>query len=130
MGPWMTLFVVADFLVMAAVTFYLLRRRMLAVHVQVTRRPEVLSIDGLRALTEFANAQHERIGNYVQANWSGAPEQLAGVFERLLDSIEEEARAKGLPADRATLKSVVHSSLLQHRVGHDRDVREALDKVA
>lgn len=131
MGSWMTLFIVADVLIMAAVTFYLLRRRMVLVQGKGTRTsPQLVSIDGLRALTEFAATQHQRIGNYMQANWSGAPEHLPGVFERLLDSIESEARAKGITADRDALKSMVEASLRAHKVANAGELREALAKVA
>ena len=131
MGSWMTLFIVADLLIMGAVMFYLLRRRMLTLRVQGTRTASpVLSIESMRALSEFANTQHERIANYLQANWSGAPEQLPGVLERLLDSIEHEARAKGITADRDTLKSVMDASLRAHKLANGGEVREALAKVA
>jgi hypothetical protein len=129
---WFTLFIVADIVIMAAVMFYLLRRRMLTVQLQATRaaKPGLLSIDGIRALTEFANAQHERIGNYLQANWSGAPEQLPSVLGKLIATLEEEARAKGIPADRDLLTSVVEASLRAHRIAKGHDVREALKKAA
>lgn len=105
-------------------------RGRLSLQVHVEKKTAPLSLDQVRALTAFANEQHERIGNDMQANWSGAPEQLPAVLGRLIDTLEQEARAKGLPVDRDMLTSVVEASLRSHRIAKGGQVREALKKAA
>lgn len=121
------LFVVG--VIMAAVAF-LRARGHLSVQVEVEKKSAPLTMEQIRALTAFANEQHQRIGNYMQANWSGAPEELSGVLARLIESIEQDARARGLTTDRDVIESMVEASLRAHKVAKGGDVREALKKVA
>src|SRR5262249_22710340 len=88
------------------------------------------TLDQLRALGQFAREQHERIGEYMRANWSGMPEQLPSVITALLDELDHTAKAKGLVLDRGVLKAMLASSLRSHRIGKGRELGEAMQKVA
>ena len=130
MHPFVAVFIATNIIVTVAVLLIVFRRMRVSVQVTQGASPVALSIEGIRALTDFAKTQHERIGNYMQANWSGIPDQLPGVLGRLLDTLEAEAKAKGIIADRDTLKSVLEASLRSHKIGKRGEVSEALAKVA
>ena len=130
MHPLFVLFIAADIVVMLAVFLYIRKHVRVNVKVEAGGTPMTLGFETIRALATFANAQDERIGNYMQANWSGAPEQLPSVLATLLDTLEADARTQNLPVERHTLKSIIEASLRKHRVGKGREIREALDKVA
>ena len=83
----------------------------------------------LRGLGKFTREQHDRINDYVRANWNGAPDQLPGVLASLLGELESDAIARGLSFDRETLKSMLAMSLRSADLG-GADVLGALEKVA
>ena len=123
---WVIAVVVADI----AITLLLIRRAL-------TRRSTpgvklaggLLSVD-FRALRQFTEAAHPRIGDYVRANWSGSPTQLAEVLRALLDELERDAKHRGLELDRDVIKNLIGRSLDQHRIGRGSELKEALAKVA
>ena len=130
MMKFLIAFVVLDLIVMVIVL-----KRVVKLKVSVTTNlfrggqgPGTL--DQLRALGQFARDQHERIGEYMRANWSGMPEQLPSVIAALLDELDKTAREKGLALDRGVLKAMLASSLRSHRIGRGRELREAIQKVA
>jgi len=90
----------------------------------------VATLAQFRELAAFAKEQHERIGEYMRANWSGMPDQLPGVLGALLDKLQSEASAKGLRLDREVLKTLVATSLRQHRIARANDAGNALERVA
>ena len=130
MNQLLVTFIVADIFITAAVLIYVFKRRRASGQIMVLPSAASATIEGFRALAAFAKEQHERIGNYMQANWSGAPENLPTVLSRLLDAIEQDAKAKGITADRETLKMLLSTSLRSHKIGSGREVRDALAKVA
>src|SRR5438067_10062225 len=137
MSPFLAAFIAVDALITAGVVILVLRSRANRTgHPPATQRPEespfaspvppvatnlpastpAPSMTGsfahlfggpLRGLGKFSREQHDRIGNYVRANWSGAPDQLPGVLGGLLVELEGEAQARGLSFDRETLKSML-----------------------
>lgn len=92
------------------------------------RHRPTLGMEHLRGLATYAKQEHERIGAYVRYHWSGLPDQLPRVLDRLLDELERDTNAKGLPLDRESLKAMLTTSLRAHRIGHGNEVREALGR--
>jgi hypothetical protein len=130
MNKWVMLFIVFDIIVTIAVTVFVLKRR-LTVDVNVIRTGSGIStIDQFRAIAGFARDQHERIGDYMRANWSGIPDQLPGVLGSLIALLESDAQAKGITVDRDMLKTLVATSLRSHRIAKANDVGNALEHVA
>ena len=130
MNQWVVLFIVFDVIVTLAVILFVMKRR-LSVDVNIVRTgPGLSTIAQFRELAGFAKDQHERIGEYLRANWSGMPDQLPGVLGSLLDKLQEEARGKGLTLDRDTLKTLVATSLRSHKIAKATDVGNALERVA
>ena len=130
MHPFTAIFIATNIIVTVAVLLIVFRRMRVSVQVTQGTSPIALSIEAIRVLTDFAKTQHERIGNYMQANWSGMPDQLPGVLGRLLDSLQADAQAKGITVERDTLKVVLATSLRTHKIGKRGEVSEALAKVA
>lgn len=132
MSPFLILFFVVDALLTVGVVLFVLQRRKSAAAASEagSSNTAVLGIEHMRGFIAFGKEQHERIGEYMRANWSGMPDQLPGVLSSLLERLVQEARAQGLPADRDVLKNMIVASLRAHRIGGDRDVRGALAKVA
>ena len=123
-------FLALDVIVMAAVLVTVFRLRGGAMAVTFRNAAGILSLDGMRALEAFSREQHQRIGEYVRANWSGIPDQLPPVLTTMLDELERAAKAKNLPLDRDVLKVMLAASLRSHRIGTGRERDEALKRVA
>ena len=100
MNSLIVMFIVANLFITAAVLIYVFKHRRVSSQGMLLPNTASVTIEAVRALASFAKEQHERIGNYVQANWSGTPEHLPTVLARLLDAIEQDARAKGVTVDR------------------------------
>ncbi len=130
MHEMVVFFIVFDVIITVAVVMFIFKRRQAANGATRGATPGVLSMESFRALAAFAKDKHEHIGNYVQSNWSGIPDQLPSVLTSLLDGLERDALGKGLPADRDTLKVMLATSLRSHKIGRGNDVRDALAKVA
>ena len=119
-----------DLIVTVAVIAVVLKLRGTAWAVAFRNVASIVSLDQVRALDGFAREQHQRIGEYMRANWSGMPEQLPSVLSALLDELERGAKAKNLPLDRDVLKTMLASSLRSHRIGKDSERNEAFKRVA
>jgi hypothetical protein len=119
-------FVAAHLIVIGTIVFVFVRRR-LKLTLDVLNAG--LDVD-LKAMAAFAKDRHERIGEYVRANWSGAPEQLPGVLEALLEDLEGDAKRRNLVLDREILKNLLAASLRAHRLGRPKDLRDALRRLA
>ncbi len=130
MHEMVVFFIVFDVILTAAVVMFIIKRRQASSGVAPEKAPGVFSMAGCRGLAAFAKDKHEHIGNYVQSNWSGIPDQLPGVLTSLLDGLERDAQAKSLPVDRDALKVMLATSLRSHKIGRGNDVRDALERVA
>ncbi len=126
MPSWFTLFIVADVIVILAIAFLVVGHR---VKLNMDFKVNTTGVD-FRSLMEFTREKHARIGEYLRANWSGAPEQLPEVLETLLAELERDAQARGLAIDRDMLKSVLASSVRAHRIARPHDLGEAMKRVA
>lgn len=125
MPEWLVPVILFDIAVTAAAVLFVLKLR--------AARTSKLAPDPLqefRALFEFSKQNHERIAEYVKANWSGSPEALPQVLENLMAQLEREAGERQLPADRDMLKIIVSRSLEGHKIARGGDLRRALEKVA
>ncbi len=125
MPSWFTLFIVADVIVIVAIAFLVVGHRVKLMDFKVS----TTGVD-FRSLMEFTREKHPRIGEYLRANWSGAPEQLPQLLETLLAELERDAQVRGLAVDREMLKSVLASSVRAHRIARPRDLGGAMKRVA
>jgi len=126
MPHWLIAFIILDVVITATVVALFVSGRIkLNVDFKVER-----SVTDLRALTAFTKDKHERIGEYVRANWSGAPEQLPRVLESLLVELERDAQTRGITISHEMLKSIVASSVRTHRIARGGDLEQAMRQVA
>jgi len=126
MPEWLIPFIVVDLVVMAVIVYLFVSRR---VRFTMDVSGGASGVD-FNALMAFTREKHARIGEYVRANWSGAPDQLPHVLETLMAELERDAQSRGLAVDRDLLKSVLASSIRSHRVVKSRDLGEAMKRVA
>ena len=122
---WWIPIILAD----VAITLLVIRRVLARRAAQPGATAPLLSLD-FTAVRKFTDAAHPRIGDYVRANWSGVPDQLAVVLRELLDELEQDAKARGLALDRDVIKNLIGRSLDRHRIARGTEVRDALLKVA
>ena len=130
MSKIVILFVVIQVLVIALVIRRVLK---LSFSVKTTFQgpgPGPTTLDQLKAVGDFAREQHQRIGEYMRANWSGIPDQLPTVLTSLLDELERSAKGKNLPLEREALKAMLAASLRSHRIGKGSERNEAFKRVA
>lgn len=130
MNRWLLTFFVIDVLVVIAIFLKVIKLRVSGKFTFVTKGAALTDLSQLGPLMEFAKERQERIADYVQANWSGRPDQLPGVLSSLLDQLEGEARAQGHTFSRELLKTAVTAALRSKRVATPDDVGSALDKAA
>lgn len=123
-------FLVLDLVITLAVVFGVLKLRGSAFMVSFRNVASIVSMDQMRALESFALEQHQHIGEYVRANWSGIPDQLPAVLNALLDDLQRAAKEKNLPLERDALKAMLASSLRSHRIGKGSERNEAFKQVA
>ena len=105
----LVLFVLFDVLVMVLVL-----RKVLKIRVNVTTQINrggngITTLDQLRALGDFARQEHDKIGEFMRANWSGFAEQLPSVLTSLLDGRRRPGwrlASGGLSTRAAALKHV------------------------
>ena len=116
--------------IMAVVVWYIIQRRKSRAQRDTSGQADIVNLDDLRAMATFAKDRHERIGEYMRANWSGSHAELPGVLTALLIELERDAIARKLFIDRDSLKIMLGGSLRAHKLCHAHLVREALDKVA
>ena len=119
-GLWIAigLFVVLD----VVVTILVVRRV----------RAGILKVSGLdlSKIGPVTVAFHERIGNYMQANYSGDLGQLPDALRGLLPVLRDVAREQGLPLDDDLIKVALTASVTKHRIASAGQVREALAQIA
>jgi hypothetical protein len=126
MPQWLIAFIILD-LVITAVVIGLFVSGRLKLNVKIEG---AVSNVNFRELMEFTKDRHERIGEYIRANWSGAPEQLPSVLGTLLGELEQDARARGMTIDRTLLKSILASSVRQHHLTRGKELEQAMKQVA
>ncbi len=71
---------------------------------------------------------HERIGEYLRANFSGDPATLGPALRGLLPSVREIAARHGQTLDESLLRTVVASSVAAHHVASRAQAEAALDE--
>jgi hypothetical protein len=125
MPDWLVAVILFDVAVTLAAVVFVLRLRASRVG-----KPSPDPLQEFRALFEFSKQNHERIAEYVRANWSGSLEALPQVLESLVGQLEREAQERRLSADRDMLKVIISRSLEGHRIARGRDLQKALDRVA
>ena len=120
---WVIGFILLDIIVTLAVVSFVVKRR---------ETDGGLSVGALNigAIRDYTEVIHPWIGEYVRANWSGAPDQLPRVLESMLPEMDREAHTHGLELDREALKKVLRASLAAHKVAPGRNLDEALSHVA
>jgi hypothetical protein len=123
---WVFAVVLADVAVTLLVIRYVLARRAKSGEKVAGG---LLNVD-FRALRQFTEAAHPRIGDYVRANWSGSPTQLAEVLRALLDELERDAKNRGLELERDVIKNLIGRSLDRHKIARGTELKDALAKVA
>jgi hypothetical protein len=123
MTPWILAIVAVDVVVGLVIIRRVLERS------RAGRNGPVIAGLDLKALREFADTVHPRVGEYVRANWSGVPSDLPGVLGHLLDDLERDAKDRGLPLGRPILKQLIERSLHSLDIGRS-EVREALKQIA
>ena len=126
MLQWVVWFIVAD-LVITGVVIYLVMSGRLKMNVGFKLGQDGVSFPALMSLTKDS---HPRIGEYLRANWSGAPEHLPQVLESLLGELERDARQRGMTVDRDTLKTMLASSVRSHRLVRGGDLEDAIQRIA
>ena len=126
MPQWLVAFILLDILItVIVVSLFLSGRLKLNVKINTT-----VSGVNLHDLMEFGRERHARTGEYMRANWSGAPEQLPQVLETLLGEMERDAQARGMTVNRELLKSILASSVRQHHLAKGRELEQAMKQVA
>lgn len=132
MPDWLIPVIVIDLVITAVVVGIVLHRRSSATTSgpNPSGHPNLLSIAGIKAMARFSTEKHQRVGEYVRANWSGMPEQLPAVLQSLLDEFEREAKSRQVDLSRDLLKILLVESLRRHRIGRDHEVRDAMERVA
>lgn len=126
MPQWLIAFIILD-LVITTVVIALFVSGRLKLNLKIEG---AVSNVNFRELMEFTKDRHERIGEYIRANWSGAPEQLPSVLGTLLGELEQDARDRGMTIDRTLLKSILASSVRQHHLTRGRELEQAMKQVA
>jgi len=127
---WLAAFIAFDLIVTLVVVMAVLKLRGHLFAMVLGAKAGTVDPGQMRALMTFAREQHERIGEYMRANWSGMAEQLPSVINALLDELEKTAKEQNLPLDRAALKPMFISSLRMHGIGKPRERDEAFTRVA
>jgi len=120
------MFIIADAIIVTAIGLLIISGRL---KLKGSFKVTTGGVD-LPALMAFSKEKHARIGEYLRANWSGAPESLPQVLETLLAELQSDAQARGLTLDREMLKSILASSVRAHRVVKSHDLGEAMKRVA
>ena len=126
MPQWLIAFIILD-LVITAVVIGLFVSGRLKLNVKIDGSVTTVNF---RELMEFTKDKHERIGEYIRANWGGSPEQLPSILETLLAELERDAQTRGLKADRTLLKSILASSVRQHHLTRGKELEQAMKQVA
>lgn len=84
----------------------------------------------LRRIAGFSKEMHERVGTWLQANYSGDPSQLPQAMTGLMAMARSRAQEQGLALDDDALRKLVETSVLQHRVAKPDEIREAFRNAA
>jgi len=126
MPQWLIAFIILDLVITAVVIALFVSGRL-----KLTVKIEgAVSNVNFRELMELTKDKHARIGEYIRANWSGAPEQLPSVLESLLAELERDAQSRGMTVDRTLLKSILASSVRQHHLAKGKELEQAMKQVA
>ncbi|HET9325330.1 MAG TPA: hypothetical protein VFQ05_01005 [Candidatus Eisenbacteria bacterium] len=126
MPPWLIAFIILDLLITTVVIALFLSGR-LKLNLKIDG---AVSNVNFRELMELTKDKHARIGEYIRANWNGAPEDLPAVLETLLGELERDAQARGMTVDRTLLKSILASSVRQHHLAKGKELEQAMKQVA
>lgn len=126
MPQWLIAFIILDLLITTVVIALFLSGR-LKLNLKIDG---AVSNVNFRELMELTKDKHARIGEYIRANWNGAPEDLPAVLETLLGELERDAQARGMTVDRTLLKSILASSVRQHHLAKGKELEQAMKQVA
>ena len=126
MPQWLIAFIILDLLITTVVIALFLSGR-LKLNLKIDG---AVSNVNFRELMELTKGKHARIGEYIRANWNGAPEDLPAVLETLLGELERDAQARGMTVDRTLLKSILASSVRQHHLAKGKELEQAMKQVA
>jgi len=85
-----------------------------------------LDFTKLRAVSKLV---HERVGDYMRANYGGNLDQLPQALSGLLPIADDVARSNGCTLDRHTLELLVKTSVASHRFATRAQVEAALERV-
>jgi len=80
-------------------------------------------------LRDLSRSVHERVGEYMRANYSGDPAQLEGALRGLLPHVREIVRGQGKTLDDDVLRALLVASIAAHRAATRHQVEAALDEV-
>jgi hypothetical protein len=114
----LALFVVTDIIVIAVVV-----RRM-------SPALRMLGLPGGTNRNRILASAHTVVGEYLRANYSGDPGQLATALRGLLPQVREHLRSNGVEPEPEVVRALVEVSAARHRVATPRQLREALATVA
>lgn len=91
-----------------------------------------LTIGGMdiRKLAGYSRDMHEETGRYLEANYSGDPQQLPRVMRSLMELGRKRATETGLVIDSDVLAKLLEASVARHRVAKLHEIRSALDQAA
>jgi hypothetical protein len=119
-------FIAADILLTLIVVAVITKRLKVNFNVNVNAKGPI----DLKGLIQFAKDEHGKIGEYLQANFSGQPGMLPGVLEALMGKLDEDAKNRGLTLDRKTLKVLLAGAVRSHKVVKPAELQSAMEQIA
>jgi hypothetical protein len=115
------------FLAVDAIVFFFVLRRVVKVHGSLNVK--VGGVD-LGELVAFSKKFDEEAGNWLQANFSGDPQQLPQALQGLRNLARSRAEQEGLAIDGPALDRMVLAAAINHRAGKAHEIRAALQQAA
>jgi hypothetical protein len=126
MPSWLGPLLVFDIIVTLIVVGVITKKLKFNINIKVNSSGPI----DVKGLMQFAKDEHDKIGAYLQANFSGQPEMLPGVLEALMDQLDQDAKSRGLTFERTTLKTLLAGSVRSHKVVKPKELEEAMEKIA
>ena len=126
MPNWFALFILFDIVVTLIVVGVITKHIKFNVNLKLNTTGPI----DVKGLIDFAKAEHDKIGEYLRANFSGQPEMLPGVLESLMTKLDEDAKNRGLCFDRKTLKVLLAGAVRSHKVCKPAELQDAMEKIA
>ena len=118
MPQWMW-FVIAAFLVadIAVITF-IVKKKM---------RQAGLSFGQIQSISKQV---HERVSEYMRANYSGSRAQLPAALRGAMNAAAEVAARENVPLDPDMIKALVKSAVANQRIATYTEIERALEQIA